>query len=205
MALPPGRPPDDCRRRHEKPPVTAPSHKSPSSYDLPACQVPENLDEIAAFELKVEPDTVNRRVEPEKLAEELDAEKQRGPKTVTENDDRETRRYHEFELNMTKINKDLDSLNRSQVSTDRLLKVKETSERIEKLYAEIMLGNKQNGIEETTSHKSPSSYDLPACQVPKNLDRTTALKQKVEPDTANRRVEGSKTITANNDKGTRQF
>mmetsp|Transcript_40804 Transcript_40804/g.79856 ORF Transcript_40804/g.79856 Transcript_40804/m.79856 type:complete len:438 (-) Transcript_40804:1395-2708(-) len=159
MALPPGRPPDDCRRRHEKPPVTAPSHKSPSSYDLPACQNPENLVEIAAFELKVEPDTVNRRAEPEKLAEELDAKNQRGPKTVTENDDRETRRQHEFELIMAKTKKDLASLTRSQASS--LLKGKETSERFEKLYAEIMLGKEQNGIEETKLPTTPPNPTSP--------------------------------------------
>ena len=59
MAPSPGRPPDDRRQRHEKPPVTAPSHKSTGSYVLPACQVSKNLARIAALERKVEPDTDN--------------------------------------------------------------------------------------------------------------------------------------------------
>ena len=59
MAPSPGRPPDDRRQRHEKPPVTAPSHKSTGSYVLPACQVSKNLARTTALERKVEPDSDN--------------------------------------------------------------------------------------------------------------------------------------------------
>ena len=48
MALSPGRPPDDRRDRHEKPPVTAPSHKPTGGYNILACPLTELLDRIAA-------------------------------------------------------------------------------------------------------------------------------------------------------------
>ena len=101
------------------------------------------MDRIAALERKVELDTVNRHVEPDQLAKENNDEEQRGPKTITEDDDRFTRHHHELRLIVAKINKDLDSSKRRQASTERL---------IEKLYAEIMPGNEQNGIEETMKH-----------------------------------------------------
>ena len=130
MALPPRRPYNGCRRHHAKTPVTAPSHKPTSSYDLPAGQVSENLDRIAALERKVELDTVNRRVEPEQLADKLDGENQRGPKTVTAKDDRFTRKSkeceilqatylkqeHEFELNQAKIEKAPELFKESQAT-----------------------------------------------------------------------------------------
>ena len=43
-----------------------------SSYDLLACHAPENLDRIAALKREAEPRTVNRREEPEQLADETD-------------------------------------------------------------------------------------------------------------------------------------
>ena len=87
MVLPLGRPPDDPRRRNEKPPVTAPSHKPTSSYDLLVSQVSKNLDRTAALKRKVVPDTVNRCVELDQLADKLDGINQQSPKTVTANDD----------------------------------------------------------------------------------------------------------------------
>ena len=59
MALLLRRPPYDRRQCHENPPVTASSHKSTGSYVLPACQIPNFFDRIAALERKVEPDTDN--------------------------------------------------------------------------------------------------------------------------------------------------
>ena len=71
MAPSPGRPPDDRRRRHEKLPVTAPSHKPTSGYDIPACQISENLTRPAALERQLDPDIDNCRVRLGQMVKQL--------------------------------------------------------------------------------------------------------------------------------------
>ena len=63
MALSPGRPPDDRRDRHEKPPVTAPSHKPTGGYNIPACPLTEILDRIAALNRRSSFNTVKTQEE----------------------------------------------------------------------------------------------------------------------------------------------
>ena len=71
MAPSPGRPPDDRRRRHEKLPVTAPSHKPTSGYDIPACQISENLTRPAALVRQFDPDIDNCRVRLRQMVKQL--------------------------------------------------------------------------------------------------------------------------------------
>ena len=168
MAVPPGRPPDDCRRRHEKPPVTAPNHKSTSGYDLPPCPFTELLDRLvlrdpsyakqaakhreeivnhaagqaeksnrgireitAAHELFIEEQdslrrkihTANRRLE--SLADEIDDENRRGPKTITANDDQASREPEEWELLMAKRNRIIASTNRSLQKLEEKMNARE--------------------------------------------------------------------------------
>ena len=87
MALPPKLLPDDRRHYHAKPPVTALSHRPTGSYDLPACQVFENLDKTAALERKTEPDTANRCVMLEQMRKQFVKDSpvaaQRSKQTIT--------------------------------------------------------------------------------------------------------------------------
>ena len=113
MVLPPGRPPDDCRRRHEKQPVTAPSHNPTSGYDIPACQISKNLARIAAPERKKKLDTSNRRLEQEQFANKLAAGKQCPDRTITAND-RATWDSKKFEIQNAYIKRTLANIQRNQ-------------------------------------------------------------------------------------------
>ena len=73
------------------------------------------MDRIAAPKRKVKPDTVNRRVEPEQLADELDSENQRGPKTVTANDDLVTRNTKMLEILKHEVAKMMKNQDRIQL------------------------------------------------------------------------------------------
>ena len=86
MALPPRRLHGSHRCRRAKLPVTAPSHKPTSSYDIPPCQSSETLTRTTALEWKAEPDVDNCRVEQEKSLDKLDAVNQDGNCTVTAKD-----------------------------------------------------------------------------------------------------------------------
>ena len=59
MALPSGRLPNDRRHHHAQLPVTAPSHKPASGYNIPVCQLTEIVDQIAASKRNAELDAIN--------------------------------------------------------------------------------------------------------------------------------------------------
>ena len=114
MALSPGRPPDDHRDRHEKPPVTAPSHKPTGGYNIPACPLTEILDRIAASNRRPNFNTV-------KIQEEAA--------------NHTARIRHDPDKMMAKINEDLEQSRKDQAATSH--KIQENGEIQKVIYGRL--------------------------------------------------------------------